>query len=170
MTSGEETTQAIGIIGFLVLIGLPVAFVIGLIAFHLITGCAEIAKFFWWDTPKAFVRWLARPPESRASAKMQPPAPKYHAHGPDGNIIGTFDTILDAEVCGLTADGVKAVDLPLVLHERRRLGTYGSLRDSEPEPKPVLTPHWRCNTCGNEGPGYGSQSCQRCNSMFIEHL
>jgi hypothetical protein len=101
----------------------------------------------------------------------QQPAPKYHAHGPDGSIIGTFDTILDAEICGLTAAGVKAVDLPLVLRERRRLGTYGSLRDSEPEPEPepVLTAHWRCNTCGDEGPGYGSQFCQRCNSMFIEH-
>jgi hypothetical protein len=62
----------------------------------------------------------------------QPPALRYHAHGPDGSIIGTFDTVLDAEVCGLTAAGVRAVDLPLVLRERRRLGTYGSLREQEP--------------------------------------
>jgi hypothetical protein len=60
------------------------------------------------------------------------PAPKYHAHGPDGSVIGTFDTVLDAEVCGLTAAGVRAVDLPLVLRERRRLGTYGLLREPEP--------------------------------------
>lgn len=71
------------------------------------------------------------PSRSRPESPVKT-APKYHAHANDGTIIGTFDTILDAEICGLTAAGVKAVDLPLVLHERRRLGTYGSLRDPEP--------------------------------------
>jgi hypothetical protein len=84
-----------------------------------------------------------REPQS-GNPKMQQSAPKYHAHGPDGGIIGTFDTILDAEICGLMADGVKAVDLPLVLHERRRLGTYGSLREPEPvradQPNPPAGP------------------------------
>jgi hypothetical protein len=80
--------------------------------------------------------WIKRSPEApRASSPPESPenaAPKYHAHAIDGTIIGTFDTIEEAEICGLTADGVKAVDLPWVLHERRRLGTYGSLRDPEP--------------------------------------
>jgi hypothetical protein len=38
----------------------------------------------------------------------------------------------ECEIAGLLACGVKPVDLPLALHERRRLGTYGSLRDPEP--------------------------------------
>jgi hypothetical protein len=64
-----------------------------------------------------------------SSCETTPRTPEYHAHGPDGSVIGTFDTIEDAEIAGLTASGVKPADLPLVLHERRRLGTYGGMYD-----------------------------------------
>jgi len=90
----------------------------------------------WWGITAVGDQVKRFTAKSRGKARpMQPPHPpasKYHAHGPDDSIIGTFDNILDAEICGLTATGVKAVDLPWVLHERRRLGTYGSLRDPEP--------------------------------------
>jgi hypothetical protein len=91
-----------------------------------------------WVVLQAVADWIRRSkpnPAPSASSRPEPPentAPKYHAHAIDGTIIGTFDTVLDAEICGLTAAGVKAVDLPLVLHERRRLGTFGSFRDPEP--------------------------------------
>ena len=91
-----------------------------------------------WVALQGIADWIkrsSRKPAPSASSRPEPPenvAPKYHAHAKDGTIIGTFDTVLDAEICGLTAAGVKAVDLPLVLHERRRLGTYGSFRDPEP--------------------------------------
>jgi hypothetical protein len=89
---------------------------------------------------KPLVRWIFKlePPAKPVPAAKTPraftpaPAPKYQAHALDGSIIGTFDTVLDAEVCGLTAAGVSPADLPLVLHERRRLGTYGSLLEPEP--------------------------------------
>ena len=83
-----------------------------------------------------FLRWLND--SSRPQQQIAPSIPKYHAHGLDGSIIGTFDTVEDAEICGLTAAGVSAVNLPLVLHERRKLGAYGSFRD--PEPQPVSPP------------------------------
>ena len=90
----------------------------------------------WWgiiEVADQVKRFTAKSREkARPMQPLHPPAPKYHAHGPDDSIIGTFDTILDAEICGLAAVGVKAVDLAWVLHERRRLGTYGSLRDPEP--------------------------------------
>ena len=102
----------------------------------------------WWgiiEVADQIKRFTARSrEEARPTQSPPPPAPKYHAHGPDDSIIGTFDTILDAEICGLTATGVKAVDLPCVLHQRRRLGTYGSLRDPEPagadQPKRAAVP------------------------------
>lgn len=68
-------------------------------------------------------------PKPRHDAQV---SPRYFAHAPDGRVIGEFDTVEECEVAGLLACGVKPVDLPLALHERRRLGTYGSLRDPEP--------------------------------------
>jgi hypothetical protein len=116
--------------------------------------------------PFLWLIWWALEGHSRTSGPQarpiapQPPAPKYHAHARNGSIIGTFDTVLDAEVCGLTAAGVRAVDLPLVLHERRRLGTYGSLREPEPaRPDPPDRPpgpagfYWRPTAyTGGAGP------------------
>jgi hypothetical protein len=98
---------------------------------------AILVGIFVWVALAVVAEWVKRSIRQPASSASSPPespedmAPKYHAHGPDDSIIGTFDTILDAEICGLTAAGVKAVDLPWVLHERRRLGTYGSFREPE---------------------------------------
>lgn len=67
-------------------------------------------------------------PKSNPTPRQQPqPSPRYFAHGPDGNIIGEYGSVEECEIAGLLACGVKTVDLPLVLHERRRLGTYGGL-------------------------------------------
>jgi hypothetical protein len=60
-------------------------------------------------------------------------SPRYYAHGPDGRIIGEYGTVEECEITGLLACGVKPVDLPLVLHERRRLGTYGGLYEGNNE-------------------------------------
>jgi hypothetical protein len=93
-----------------------------------------IAVFFCvyvWVALRGVVNWIKKPSRQPAAFSSSRPelsektACKYHAHALDGSIIGTFDSALDAEVCGLTAAGVKPFDLPLVLHERRRLGTYG---------------------------------------------
>lgn len=74
-------------------------------------------------------------PQPASSRDLQM-SPRYRAHGSDGSIIGEYDTIEDCEIAGLMADceiaglmacGVKVVDLPLALHERRRLGTYGCM-------------------------------------------
>lgn len=64
------------------------------------------------------------------------PSPRYFAHGPDGRIIGEYDTVEECEIAGLMACGVKLVDLPLVLHERRRLGTYGGMYGDVPQAWP----------------------------------
>jgi hypothetical protein len=67
-------------------------------------------------------------PRSKPTPRLDPQAsPRYRAHGPDGGTIGEYDTIEECEIAGLLACGVKAVDLPLALHERRRLGTYGGM-------------------------------------------
>jgi hypothetical protein len=67
-------------------------------------------------------------PRSKSTPHREPPAsPRYCAHGPSGSIIGEYDTVEECEIAGLLACGVKAVDLPLALHERRRLGTYGGM-------------------------------------------
>lgn len=65
-------------------------------------------------------------PQPASSRDLQV-SPRYRAHGSDGSIIGEYDTIEDCEIAGLMACGVKVVDLPLALHERRRLGTYGCM-------------------------------------------
>jgi hypothetical protein len=71
-------------------------------------------------------------PRSNPTPRQQPlPSPLYFAHGPDGSIIGEYDSVEECEIAGLLACGVKTVDLPLVLHERRRLGTYGGLYEGK---------------------------------------
>lgn len=71
-------------------------------------------------------------PKSRPTPRQQPqPSPGYFAHGPGGSIIGEYDSVEECEIAGLLACGVKTVDLPLVLHERRRLGTYGGLYEGQ---------------------------------------
>jgi hypothetical protein len=73
-------------------------------------------------------------PRPKPTPSREPLAsPKYHAHGPDGSIIGEYATIEECEIAGLLACGVKPVDLPLVFHERRRLGTYGGLYEANRE-------------------------------------
>lgn len=67
-------------------------------------------------------------PRSKPTPAQQPrPSPRYFAHGPDGSIIGEYGTVEDCEIAGLLACGVKPVDLPLALHKRRVLGTYGGM-------------------------------------------
>jgi hypothetical protein len=154
--SSSETRVGIVIVeAFLFFIGLPVGLVLGIIFVGLIAQTAELAKFFWWDMPKGLLCGLAKllvpPGDLKQKQPAKQPAPKqpeyFNAHGPDGSIIGVFDTILDAEICGLTAAGVKAVDLPLVLRERRRLGTFGS--PARPRSRPARPanrtgrPYWR---------------------------
>lgn len=80
-------------------------------------------------------------PRSQPTPSREPPAsPRYRAHGPDGRIIGEYDTIEECEIAGLLACGVKAVDLPLALHERRRLGTYGGMYGKERKPQSQSQP------------------------------
>ncbi len=93
-------------------------------------------------------------------------SPRYYAHGPDGSIIGEYDTVEECEIAGLVACGVKAVDLPLALHERRRLGTYGGIYGEEHKPQPQSRPSrypigYQCATCGWRSLGGGT--CGRCN-------
>jgi hypothetical protein len=135
-----------------------------------------IAIFFGvyvWVALQGVVDRIKRPscqPAASASSRPEPSgktACKYHAHALDGGIIGTFDMVLDAEVCGLTAAGVKPVDLPLVLHERRRLGTYGRMygeeRKSQPRSQPWRYPtEYQCATCGLRRTSGGT--CGRCNT------
>jgi hypothetical protein len=80
-------------------------------------------------------------PRSKPTPPQRPQqSPRYFAHGPDGSIIGEYDTVEAAEIAGLLACGVKAVDLPLTLHERRRLGTYGAMYEEERTPQPQPRP------------------------------
>jgi hypothetical protein len=135
-----------------------------------------IAVFFGvyvWVALQGVVEWITRPSRQPAAFASSRPelsektACKYHAHALDGSIIGTFDAVLDAEVCGLTAAGVKPVDLPLVLHERRRLGTYGRMYGEERKSQPRSQPWWypieyQCATCGLRSTSVGI--CGRCNA------
>ncbi|HEV3321841.1 MAG TPA: hypothetical protein VG147_06560 [Solirubrobacteraceae bacterium] len=106
-------------------------------------------------------------PKSKPTPRLDPQAsPRYRAHGPDGGIIGEYDTIEECEIAGLLACGVKTVDLPLALHERRRLGTYGGMygeeRKSQPQSQPWRYPiEYQCATCGLRSPSGGT--CGRCN-------
>lgn len=80
-------------------------------------------------------------PRPQLKPSREPQAsPRYCAHGPDGSIIGEYDTVEECEIAGLQACGVKAVDLPLALHERRRLGTYGGMYGEERKPQPQSRP------------------------------
>jgi hypothetical protein len=84
-------------------------------------------------------------PRSKPTPPQRPqPSPRYFAHGPGGRIIGEYGTVEECEIAGLLACGVKAVDLPLTLHERRRLGTYGGTygegRKPQPQPRPEEPP------------------------------
>lgn len=106
-------------------------------------------------------------PRSKPTPPQQPqPSPRYFAHGPDGSIIGEYGTVKECEIAGLLACGVKAVDLPLVLHQRRRLGTYGGMYGNEPMPQSQprarqYPEEYQCATCGWRSPTGGT--CGRCN-------
>ncbi len=119
-TDGDKAENAIEMIWALGILIAAAPFLIGyFFALAVVQGMIKVGRFLTTG------RIHPRPqPTPRHEPQV---SPRYYAHGHDGSIIGEYDTIEDCEIAGLMACGVKVVDLPLALHERRRLGTYGGM-------------------------------------------
>lgn len=125
-TDWEKAEDALTTVWAVVMVLPAMPFIIGyLFAVAVVHGLIKIGRLVTTGRIHPRPQPIARQ-EARAS-------PRYYAHGPDGKIIGAYDTIEDCEIAGLMACGVKPVDLPLVLHERRRLGTYGGIYEANGE-------------------------------------
>lgn len=132
-TDWEKAEDAITTIWAMAIVLPAMPFIVGyFLAVAIVQGLTKLSRLL--TTGHVQLR-------SQPTPRQEPQAsPRYYAHGPDGSIIGEYDTVEDCEIAGLMSCGVNPVDLPLALHKRRMLGTYGGMYEvkdtAQPRPQP----------------------------------